>query len=198
MSQRRSAFPAALLALLLGGCASTEPARFYVLAPVAAPGSSPVTGQPNLGVGVGPVEIPELLNRPQIVTRAGDHERRLAGFDRWAEPLADNVAGVLAENLASLLASERVTVFPWRPSTPLDAQVEVEVIRLDADAAGQCVLVARWTLLDPAGKTLLSRRTEYRETTASTETEAVVAALSRALAALSRDVAAALAELAAT
>ena len=88
--------------LLLGleACTST-PSRFYVLSSLSASETIAATAATQGPViGVGPITLPKYLDRPQIVTRAGSNQLALAEFDRWAEPLQDNVARVLAENLA--------------------------------------------------------------------------------------------------
>ena len=57
-------------------------------------------------IGVGPITVPKYLDRPQIVTRSGRNQLALGEFDRWAEPLQDNVLRVLAENLAFLIPTD--------------------------------------------------------------------------------------------
>ena len=92
----------ALVASLLGlgACAST-PSRFYILNTLTASETIPATAAARGPViGVGPITFPKYLDRPQIVTRASRHQLTLGEFDRWAEPLQDNVSRVLAENLA--------------------------------------------------------------------------------------------------
>ena len=109
--------------LFLAGCAGlgkgTEKAsKFYVLDSLLqseTAGQLP-TGREGVAVGVGPLKFPELLDRPQIVTRTTRNEVKLAEFQRWAEPLDVNFASTLAENLSLLLSSDRVAVFPWRRS----------------------------------------------------------------------------------
>ena len=76
---------------------------------------------------MGPVLLPAHLDRPQIVTRASENRLVLAEFHKWGEPLNTNFARVLAEDLAVLLATERVAVFPWRRAVPVDYQLEVRV-----------------------------------------------------------------------
>ena len=182
----------AVVLLSVSGCASA-PSRFYILAPVA--GSPPSATGPSreLAVGVGPVTLPEYLDRPQIVTRTSRHELRLAEFERWAEPLKDNFAQVLKENLAILLPSQRVIAYPWKRATPLDYQLTVAVWRFEWAADGQGELKTRWSLLSGDGQQeLLTRTSSYDVRAASEDYPAIVAAMNEALAAFSRDAAAAL------
>ncbi len=185
----RAALVGGLLAL--AGCAGSEPVRYYVLSavPVAVQtGPGGAVGQ-DTAVGVGPVELPEYLDRPQIVTRTSRNELSMADFDRWAESLKDNTLRVLAENLAALLPSQRVTVYPWKRATPVDYQVTVQVSRFDRLENGESVLAARWRVLDGGGRELLSRMSTYRETPAGPDYAATVAAMNQNLEAFSRDVA---------
>src|SRR5918999_6548000 len=143
----------ALVAVTLGtswltvGCAS-QPSRFYLLS--ALPGtemSTPVaSGQPGLTIGVGPVVLPRYLDRPQIATRTSAYELKLAEFERWAEPLDTNFTRVVAENLAALIPSARVTPFPWPRATPPDYQALVEVTHFLSHMGGESLLIADWTL----------------------------------------------------
>ena len=187
----RSAFTSvsllALVAVTLVACSRTPRPRLYVLAPLEAPAA--VAGaSAGLGIGVGPVTLAPHLDRPQIVTRRGG-EVHLDELDRWAEPLADGVARVLAESLGALLATERTWIYPWRPSVPVDVQASVEVLRFDSESGGDGVLVARWTLFDGAGEVLCARRFEHREPVPAASPAATVEALGRGLAALSREIA---------
>jgi hypothetical protein len=47
----------------------------------------------------------------------------LGEFDRWAEPLQDNVSRVLAENLAFLMPTDQSLLQPRPRSAVLDYQV---------------------------------------------------------------------------
>jgi hypothetical protein len=142
-------------------------------------------------IGVGPVELQEYLNRPQIVTRQSPNRLELAEFDRWIEPLKKSLPRILAENLSALLGTERVAVFPWKNSTKIDYQVVVTVIRFDGEPGVNAMLVARWTILERESRaTLLSRKSEIAEPVDAEGYEALVSAKSRALATLSREIAA--------
>ena len=66
-----------------------------------------------LAIAVGPIHLPEYLDQDQIVNRISQNRFALSENDRWAEPLAHNVANVLAENLSMLLQTDAVTVHPW-------------------------------------------------------------------------------------
>jgi len=114
-----------------------------------------------------------------------------AALAEWAEPLRDGFKRVLAENLSLLLATERVAIFPWQSVVP-EYQVVVNVIQFLGQTGDDVVLVALWGLLGKQGQDLVSKKSSFRETTGSSEYEALAAAMSRTVVALSRDIATAL------
>lgn len=179
-------------ALLLAGCA-TEPTSFYTLSATAEPRTStPET--PGLRVGLGPVVLPPYLDRPEIVTRDGPNGVRLAEYHRWAEPLEPLLVRTISGHLYALLDAEDVIPVPQRREAPLDRVVEIEVLRLDSDEAGQATLDARWWVYRGDGTTLVqSGRSRVAEPAAPPPAyEAIVAAMSRAVAVASRDIATAI------
>ncbi|MHC4712865.1 MAG: PqiC family protein [Planctomycetota bacterium] len=187
----------ALLALLLAGCGSTAPSRFYVLEPMVENGDAPSAQlATESSVGIGPVTLPEYLDRPQMVTRAGGNRLELAEFDRWAEPLTTDFTRVLADNISTLLSTERIVLFPWPASVNVDYKVRVDVKRFEADAAGTVTLDARWTV--SAGKgTETIHRSRLKQPVGEDGYGAVAAAQSKALAELSLEIARAIAKTAA-
>ena len=196
MRPYRQLFAALVLSLCLiwmSGCVgSSAPTKLYVLTPApkaeANPPGAEETGSPVLGVG--PVRLPGLLDQPQIVTRPSADEIDRAEFDRWAEPLADTVPRVIAENLAALWGSKRVAIFPWDPAQPVQYQVVVDVMRFDGAMGGDVVLDARWRIVTTEGRELAVRRSVLTQQTGRAGYLAVVTAMSRALASLSREIAA--------
>jgi uncharacterized lipoprotein YmbA len=139
---------------------------------------------------VGPVRLPDYVDRPQIVTRLGDNELQLAEFDRWAEPVGVNFTRVLIENLSALFATQRIQAYPWKGDEPADWRIVVDVLQFDAVEGSDVILSARWTVL--AGgkdKVLLTRRSRLTDQATGDDYAALVAAQSRAVAALSREIA---------
>jgi uncharacterized lipoprotein YmbA len=182
----------AVMLSALAGCATTPPSRFYILSPVTADAAAQPAG-PATAIGVGPVELPKYLDRPQIAVRSGANELFYDETHRWAEALQDNVTTVLAENLARLVPTDRVTVFPWGRTTTIDYQVIAEFSRFDADAGGNVVLSATWKLYHEQDREVLAqKKTEITEPVDGTGYTNIVAAQSRALASLSREIAGAI------
>lgn len=180
--------------LVVSSCGTGPPVRLYVLTALsrAVSGPPPATGGRELSIGVGPVELPQYLNRSQIVTGEQAPELQSAASAQWAEPLQDGFTRVLAENLSLLLATDRVALFPWKTFIP-EYQIVVEVTHFLGQTGGEVSLVALWSILTKDGReALVSKKSSFREATGSSEYAALAAAMSRTVVALSRDIAAAL------
>ena len=178
---------------LLAGCGVTPPARFYILTPA---GNSDTGSQPGPALGIGPVDFPAYLDRPEIAHRSGDNQLSFAESDRWAEPLKTTFTRTLAENLSAMLPTDQVNLYPWTRSTRVDYQITVDVLRFDADASGNVVLSAGWKIIHPDNNHVLGRyRQRYTQAAGGLRYPAIVAAQSRTLERLSQDIAASIAAL---
>lgn len=190
---------AGLVMLALAACASDKPTRLYVL---TATTEKPAATSPNgLAIGIGPITLPKYLDRPQIVTSVETNSLDQANFDQWGGDLNDNITRVLATNLSNLLATDRVSLYPWKDGAPVDYQVTLDVSRFEQDKDGSSVLNVFWSIINKEGAVVLMRRSSYSQ--AATAGAAAgsdnprpydpqVAAMSQDLAALSRDVATAI------
>ena len=175
-----------LLALSIVGCASTEPSRFYILDTIDRVSN----GESDLSIGVGPIGIPDYLDRPQIVIRASPNKLKLSDFDKWAGSLKDNITQVLSENLSILLSSNRVLTYPWQIAHPIDLQVIINILRLDGQLGGHAELKSRWMLYGKNSKKLhLVQNSTFKAPVQSNDYEAYVSALNETLADLSREIA---------
>jgi len=179
----------------LGGCASSAPSRFYMLTSVSTsePQQPLVGALREVAIGVGPVELPSYLDRPQMATRAGPYEIEFAEFNQWAEPLANNVTRVLSENLSHLLATDRMAIYPWPRSTPVAYQVRVRMTHFEGTLGEQSRLSAQWHIIDVEEQQELMRQTSpFQPAVEAADYGSLAAALSQGLGALSQDIAAAL------
>lgn len=181
------------LVLALSGCTLTPPTRFYTLSGVATPPSPAGIGAGQT-IGVGPVTLPDYLDRPQVVTRSSANTVTIADFDSWVAPLTSLFQRVLVENLSLLLGTDDLVSLPQRRAVRLAYQVEVDVNRFDADATGRAVLDARWYVYGQDGDQLVqSGRSTITETVARAgDYEAIAAAMSRALGVMSEAIAGAI------
>ena len=177
--------------LVLAGCAGTPPTRFYTLTPMTQQQAGKPAGEAKkVAVNISPVEIPDSLNRMQIVTREGGNELKLADLDRWAGSIAENIAVVLGENLAQLLGSEQVIAFPRVQSSMPDFTVAVRVLQFDCIPGDQARLKAQWTVLSGAErKVSITRISSISEKLGDKQYATMAAAFSRTLEQLSGEIA---------
>jgi uncharacterized lipoprotein YmbA len=144
-------------------------------------------------ISVGPVQLPDYIDRPQIVTRISANKLVLAEFDQWAEPLGDSFPRILIENLSTLVCADPISLYPSRGPTSIDYRVEVEVIRLDGRLGEHASLAARWIILDEKDmKVLLTKKSNLNSPVQGADYEALVSAQSQTIAAFSREIAEAL------
>ena len=177
-----------LLMLLLAACGSSPPTRFYALdAPGAAPG---VRALPGPSIAVGPVTMPESVDRAQLVTRRAANELRIEEFSQWAAPLGAEIARVIAEQLSLQWPEARVTPSAAAPAQP-DLRVAIDVRRFELTPGEGAALDATWSV-SSEGRVLRSGRAAFTEAASDPSMEALVAAQSRGVVRLARDIAAAL------
>ena len=185
---------AALLFLAaLGGCVSAPPPILYVLeAPAAA---SPVPAVPaasahRLAVALGPVTVPDYLDRTDIVRRATGNRLEFGADERWAEPLRAGLQRLLIAVLAERLGPDYWVTGGSGRAGQIDIEVPVDIEAFEEDAAGQAVLTASWEIR--AGGRVTRERTGYRRAVTSGSVESRVRALSANAADLAADLAAAI------
>jgi uncharacterized protein len=179
-----------IAAILLGGCRSQSP-RFYTLSPMQEDQVIPKRKSPaqNAVVGIGPVKLADYLDQSMIVTRTSDNQAVKAEFDRWVGSLKDNFINVLSDNIGFLLPTERIYLYPWRVSVPIDYQVLLDIVRCDGRLGDAVWLEVRWSILrGPEKKLLKTNRSSIREPVSGADYAALVAAQSRALAKLSQEI----------
>jgi hypothetical protein len=205
MMRMKRRFAAISLAVVIGGCSVLSPtpdqSRFLVLTPVSgtdggpAPPAASADGRA-LAIGLGPVQLPQYLDRPEVVTRTSQNTLNLSPSDRWAEPLADNFRRVLAANLMSLLGTNQVVQYPWFADAKLDYAIRVHVDRFEPNAGDGAQLAARWTISEAkGGAVLVSRQTDVNAPLGSHDAQAIAAGLSADLGDLSRQIAQAVRQL---
>ena len=173
------------------GCARTPQSRFYILQPQpsAVDQALPSVSVKDMIIGVGPVELPEHLERPQIVTRVSSNELYLSEFNRWAGSLEKNFSNVLAENLSVLLSTDKVLVYPWIGNLEVKRQVRISILQFDGLPGGKVLLKVLWGVKDEDGKFLFSiKKSSFSQPSGKGYPE-MVEAMNRVLADFSREVA---------
>jgi uncharacterized lipoprotein YmbA len=182
--------------LLLNSCGTTPPSRFYTLEAMSGSDTTQnaLEKHSSLHIGIGPVQFPEYLQRTQIVTRTDSAEINLAETHRWAEPLHNNFARILAENLSILTGTDKISLYPSRNWSDIDYQVLVNVWQFDASKQGEVILVANWSIRGKGGSELLTmKKSSFSAQLESTSSYTdIVVALSKTVGMLSSEIAGAI------
>ncbi|MCP4672261.1 MAG: membrane integrity-associated transporter subunit PqiC [Desulfobacula sp.] len=141
-------------------------------------------------LGVGPIKIPQFLERPQIVTRQEQNLLNINEFHRWGDSLEAQITNVLVENLSTLLNTPKVITYPWtRPFSP-DYQLYIDFRRFDGNPEDSVIMDAIWRVVDTKNnKNLLTKRTSQIVPTNGKGYKSYVAALNTALEKLSQQIA---------
>ena len=174
------------------GCATSPPTKFYLLSPVPVPNleTGDTQGRQPTIIRVDAVVIPGYLDRNEIVTRVTENEIRLADLNQWGEPLRDSLTNILALNLSRLLQAKGFAIFPFKCPSPVDYQLNVEIVRMDGSLYGDVHLTAQWSILErKENHIMVTRKSHLKAPKAPTDYGELVAAQSRLVEGLSREIA---------
>ena len=187
----RSITLCAVVSLLIAACGSSPPVRYFALSPMDTVQRQDPDDSVTLGVG--PLRLPEYLNRSQMVTRGAGSELEIDEFSRWAEPLTQALHRVVSTDVDNMMNGVMVIAFPWEAVVHNDVDYRLlgEVTRFDADRSGRVVLDIQWTIYDASAEVVAvpPHRRSYETRAAKSDDPADVAsAMNDALAMFSRDV----------
>jgi uncharacterized protein len=185
---------AAIAALAACSPLAPQPDRteYYVLSPIGAANTATASSVPagELSIGLGPINFPGYLKRPEVVTRSAPNKLEVSDQNRWGEPLDQDFARVLSEDLAELLGTQRIYRFPRYANSRIDYQVEVQVLSFETSTDRKSQLVATWTIRNPKdGRELYTGQSSFSNPVEKGDV-GPSAALSSDLASLSKEIAA--------
>ena len=182
-----------LIVVLLAGCGGKSTSvEFYTLNSPSdmTQNAKPADTAQTIAIGIGPVEIPEILNRPQIVTRTGPNKLEMDEFHRWAGPLEADIAKVLAQNISLLLATDQVAIYPWEVGFMPHYRIAVDIRYFEGQLGENVVLEAVWRVLSQEDQKIQIVKTSViKEKLSAPDYDTLVAAKSQAIAQLSREIA---------
>jgi uncharacterized lipoprotein YmbA len=166
--------------IVILGCGTPPRERFYTL-DAPEPPSAP---DAPYAIAVGPVSVPELVDRPQFVVRVSATQVAITEQARWAEPLRNAIARVVAANLAKDLGARAA----WQRGADADYRVALDVQRFESTPGEGALIDALWTVTGPKGARR-GGRSVVRESVKGKDYDALAAAHSAALAAIGREIA---------
>ena len=177
---------------LLSGCAGLPPARHITLDD-GRPKTAKSSTVPS--VAVVRANVPELIDRPQLVVRDGSHVTFSEQY-RWAEPLRREIPRVIANDLGELLDSSRVAALPTdAEGFNVDFKLMLEFQQLDAVIGQGADVDVLWRVEYRSGKAFVGR-SSFRQPLAGAATDypALVAAQRQALRRVAAEIAKEIAE----
>jgi len=175
-----------ITAAMIAGCVSSSPSHFYTLAPASVPAA---VSQADFSVSVGPILVPAIFDRRQIVLQTGPNQVFMDDFNRWASPLRDEIGRVILVNLVSLLGTNQVDLFPQTMPDGATYRASIRVLRFDSELGKAADLDAVWTVNSGKNGPSYQGRTTVSEAVQGDDYTALVAAHSRALGQLSTEIA---------
>jgi uncharacterized lipoprotein YmbA len=173
-----------LLLTLLAACGSSPRSNHYLLTTDVT--QAPSGNSPSLGIG--PIAVPEYLNRNSLVYSREGNQLQVSSTDRWAEPLQSGIKRSIAVNLASQLDTQDIRYFPWDTDKAPDYGVSVNLLQLDANHQ-RALIAAEWKVFHPASGKAVARRISTLEQplpSGALEVQQIAPAYSQLLTKLSR------------
>ena len=177
------------LTFLILGCAkSSKPVEYYMLdASVGIDNNQTLKGDEGPMIGLGPIRLPEYLDRFQMVVAVSENKYKLIDGHRWAEKLDQNISLALFKTLPSQLGTDRMIRYPWPQRPGVDFQVKIDILELNIDQDGRSQLVAQW-LIKSKDKTILNKRSTFTAQASTTDIDKMVQAQSECLTKLGQEI----------
>jgi len=140
-----------MIAVMVSGCASSPQPRLYVFSTDGkeAEAVSRSTAESKYTVRIKALQLPQYIDRPQIVSRISPGELNADEFNRWGIPLSSSLARELAMNLMSDLPDAYVDINSWKGQKDTTYLVDLDIIHLDGQLGGAVVLEAQWSVSKP-------------------------------------------------
>jgi uncharacterized lipoprotein YmbA len=138
----------AMVMLATSGCGGSKPSRFYLLQSASMEQKAVTGGTMDeiVLIGILPMEMPDYLMRPQIATRLEGNRLDYAEYDRWAEPIQDNVKRLVKADIDRALAGFLIVEYPWPPNLDVQYRLNLKIEQFDLYADGSAVLAASWAI----------------------------------------------------
>jgi uncharacterized lipoprotein YmbA len=179
---------AALLVLAAGCAGGGAPVVYYTLQ--SSPLSPAMAGLTPAEIGVGPVILPDYLERSALVTRISPNQLNIHQGHHWAGSLRDEIVRVVSANLKSACPGATVRPHPWAAGDPPAVRFRISILSFEGRPGEEVNLKVAWYVENKrAGRSPLRRETHIRHSVKGEDLEAYTAAMGQALAGLAREMA---------
>ena len=177
------------LTFLIFSCAkSSKPVEYYMLdASVGIDNNQILKSEEGPMIGLGPIRLPEYLDRFQMVVAVSENKYKLIDGHRWAEKLDQNISLALFKTLPGQLGTDKMIRYPWPQRPGVDFQVKIDILELNIDQDGQSQLVAQWSIKSK-DETILNKRSSFTAQASTTDIDKMVQAQSECLTKLGQEI----------
>lgn len=177
-----------LISLILSCAKSSKPVEYYMLdASVGIDNNQTLKGDEGSMIGLGPIRLPEYLDRFQMVVAVSENKYKLIDGHRWAEKLDQNISLALFKTLPAQLGTDRMIRYPWPQRPGVDFQIKIDILELNIDEKGQSQLIAQWSIKSK-DETILNKRSSFTAQASTTDIDKMVQAQSECLTKLGREI----------
>jgi len=129
--------------LVLVGCASPTP-TFYTFNAIPIPQAIPAAKSTRIMVG--PVTLPAIYDRPQLVMKNANNTVQAYEYHRWAGSLKGDIADVVSSNIAITLKISNVWSFSQSMQSNFDYQVFLDVQNIESKPGENVVVDVLWSI----------------------------------------------------
>lgn len=174
----------------LGACGSAPKERYFALS--MADATAPAPDRAAYAIAVGPVVVPEMIDRPQMVVRVAANRVEVSELNRWAEPLKRALPRAIAASIAQNIPAARIYLPGNDNVPPVDHRVRIEIERFDSELGKGATVEASWAVSGGGATETRYGRSLVREAASGPGYDELVAAHSAAAAAIGREIASAI------
>ena len=177
-----------LISLILSCAKSSKPVEYYMLdASVGIDNNQILKGDEGPMIGLGPIRLPEYLDRFQMVVAVSENKYKLIDGHRWAEKLDQNISLALFKTLPAQLDTDRMIRYPWPQRPGVDFQIKIDILELNIDEKGQSQLIVQWSIKSK-DETILNKRSSFTAQASTTDIDKMVQAQSECLTKLGQEI----------
>lgn len=175
--------------ILVAGCAGgATPVVYYTLQPSTL--ATVMAESKAAEIGVGPVLLPDYLDRSALVTRVSPNQLRIHKGHHWAGSIQNEILRIVTANLKSACPGVTVRPHPWSSSAPPTVRFRLSILSFEGHPGGEVELKVAWYVEDTrTDQAPLRRETHVRRSVEGDDLEAYTAAMGQALAGLAREMA---------
>ncbi len=178
-----------ILTAMLYSC-GTSASNFYILTPTNNYKQINPNTESDISIGIGSLEFPDYLRKPQITTFRNNNEIYFDEYNRWAEPLDENFTHIVLENLSNMIPTNNIYLFMWPEENPNIFQITIKIDQFGMSSDSTVVLDARWAVSTSNEIAfLMTEKSSYQERITNLDYNQIAVSMSKLTGDLCKDIA---------